>query len=57
MASVINREFQSWSPGHTNDYITDNCFFDRNAALTSKNKHWLAPNQDIMPDWGDMSTC
>jgi hypothetical protein len=33
------------------------CFSSKHAALGSKNKDWLARNQDDVSEWRDMSTC
>ena len=32
------------------------CFFAKHAVLKSKNKDWLAWNQDSNSEWSDMST-
>jgi hypothetical protein len=32
------------------------CFSAKHAALTRKNKDWLARNQDNVSEWSDMST-
>ena len=43
--------------GQTKDYkIGICCFSIKHAALRSKNKDWLAKNQDNVSEWSDMST-
>jgi hypothetical protein len=32
------------------------CFTAKHASLRSKNKYWVARNQNNVPEWGDMST-
>ena len=54
-SSLVDRGFEPWS-GETKDYkIGICCFSTKYAALTRKNKDWLAQNQDIVFVWGDMS--
>ena len=56
-SSVINRELKSRS-GQTMDYNIGVCCVSANhAALRSKNKNWLAQNQDNVSEWSDMSMC
>jgi hypothetical protein len=45
--------------GQTKDYkIVICCFFHvKQAALMRKSKGWLAPNQDNVLEWGNMSIC
>ena len=54
-SSVLDRDQLSCQ---TKDFETDICFFffDNQAALCSKSKDLLAPNQDNVPEWIDMST-
>ena len=41
----------------TKDYkISIGCFSAKHAALKSKSKEWMAGNQDMCPEWSDMST-
>ena len=45
-SSVIDRGFESRS-GQTKDYVIGNCCIsDKHITLKSKNKDWLARNQD-----------
>jgi hypothetical protein len=42
--------------GQISDYnIGICCFFAKHVALRSKNKDWLAGNQNNVSEWGDMS--
>jgi hypothetical protein len=53
--SVVDRELEPWS-GQTKDYkIGICCFSTKEAALRSKNKDWLARNQNDVSEWDDMS--
>jgi hypothetical protein len=55
---VISRGFEPRS-GQTRDYTIGICCFSaKHADLRSKNKDWLAQNQDTkyMSKWSDMST-
>ena len=54
-SSAVKREFESRS-GQTKDYeIGICCLFAKHASLRRKSKDWLAPNQDNVFEWGDMS--
>ena len=55
-SSGVDRGFEPWS-SQTKDYkIGICCFSAKHSALTSKNKDWLARNQDNMSQWSDMFT-
>ena len=56
-SSAEDRGFETrW--GQTKDYkIGVCCFSAEHAALRSKNKDWLAPNQNNVSKWSDMSIC
>jgi len=55
-SSAVDRGFKPRS-GQTKDYkIGICCFTAKNAALRSKNKDWLAQNQNNVSEWSDMST-
>jgi hypothetical protein len=42
--------------GQTKEYkIGIYCFSAKHAALRRMTKDWLAPNQDNVPEWDDMS--
>ena len=44
--------------GQTKDYqIGIYCFSAKHSALRSKNKDWLAQNQNNVFEWNDISTC
>ena len=50
-SGAVDRGFDPWS-GQTKDYKTGiYCFSAKHAAFRSKNKHWLARNQVIVPEW------
>ena len=52
-SSTVDREFE---PCQTKDYEIYICYFSaKHATLRSKNKDWLSQNQDIIPEWSDMS--
>ena len=54
-SSAVDRGFEPQS-GQTIDYKIDICcFFAKHAALRRKSKGWLAQNQDIVSEWGDIS--
>ena len=54
-SSVVDRGFEPQS-GQTKDYKIDICCFSaKHGALRRKSKDWLAPNQDNVSKWGDMS--
>ena len=54
-SSAVDRGFEPRF-GQTKDYEIDICCIPSNhAALRSKNKDWLARNQDNVSKWGDMS--
>ena len=55
-------QWLAWSPrvqemvGQIKDYkISIYCFSAKHAVLMSKNKDWLARNQNNVSEWGDMS--
>ena len=55
--SVVDCGFDTLS-GQTNDYkIGICCFSTKHIALESKNKDWLAWNQDNVLELGNMLTC
>ena len=55
-SSAVDRGFDPRS-GQTKDYeIGICCFSAKHAALRSKNKDWLARNQNNVSEWSDMST-
>jgi hypothetical protein len=52
---VVDRGFEPWYD-ETKDYEIGICCFPTNhAALRSKSKDWLAPNQDNVTKWSCMS--
>ena len=51
--SAVNRVFEARS-GQTIDIVIC-CYSTKHALLFSKNKHWLAQNQDYVTEWSDMS--
>jgi hypothetical protein len=56
-SSVVTDELMPVS-GQTRDYkISICCFSAKNAALRSKNKMWLARNQNNVSERSDMSLC
>jgi hypothetical protein len=56
-SSTVDRGFEPRS-GQTKDYkIGICCFSAKHAALRSKNKDWLAQNQNNVSEWSDMSIC
>jgi hypothetical protein len=51
----VDRWFEPRS-GQTKDYkIGICCFSAKHTAIRRKSKDWLARNQDIVSEWGDMS--
>jgi hypothetical protein len=55
VSSAVDRGFEPRS-GLTKEYkICISCFSANHAALSRKNKDWLAWNQDNVSEWGDMS--
>ena len=55
--SVVDHGFEPRS-GQIKDYkIGICCFSAKHAALRRKSKDWLAPNQDNVLEWGNMSIC
>jgi hypothetical protein len=55
-SSAVDHVFEHCS-GQTKDYkIGICCFSTKHAALRSKNKDWLAQNQNNVSEWGNMST-
>ena len=56
-SSVVDRVFEPWL-SQAKDYEIDICCFSpKHAVLSSKNKDWLARNQDDVSEWGDVSIC
>ena len=56
-SSAVDRGFEPWS-GQTKDYAISICYFsDKQSALRSKSKYWLALNENNGPGRSDMSTC
>ena len=54
-SSTADRGFEPRS-GQTKDYeIGICCYSAKHATLRRKSKDWLAPNQDNVSEWGDMS--
>ena len=54
-SSVVDRGFESRF-GQTKDYkIGIWCFSAKHTPLRSKSKDWLAPNQNNVSEWGNMS--
>jgi hypothetical protein len=52
-SSVVDRVFDL-----TEDYkIGICCFSAKHTAFRRQSKDWLAPNQDNVSEWGDMSIC
>ena len=57
ISSTVDREFEPQS-GESKNYKVGICYFSaKYTALRSKNKNWLAQNQDNESEWSDMSTC
>ena len=55
-SSAADRGFES-QYGQTKDYrISICCFTAKHTTLRSKNKDWLAWNQNNMSEWSNMST-
>ena len=55
VSSAVDRGFEPRS-GLTKEYkICISYFSAKHAALSRKNKDWLAWNQDNVSEWGDMS--
>ena len=55
-SNVVDCGFEPWL-GQTKDYEIDICYFSaKHAALRTKNKDWLAWNQNNVSEWSDMST-
>ena len=55
MSNAVGRAFYLRSD-QTKDYkIGICCFSTKHVALRRKSKDWLARNQDIVSEWGDMS--
>ena len=55
MSNAVGRAYYPRS-GQTKDYkIGIYCFSTKYVALRRKSKDWLARNQDIVSEWGDMS--
>jgi tRNA U38,U39,U40 pseudouridine synthase TruA len=56
VSSAVNRGFDPRS-AQTKDYKFGICCFSaKHATLKSKNKDWLARNQNNASEWSDMST-
>jgi hypothetical protein len=54
-SSAVDRGFEPRS-GLTTDYTIGMCCFSaKHVALRSKGKDWLARNQNIVSEWGNMS--
>jgi hypothetical protein len=54
-SSAVDYGFKPWS-GQTKDYkIGICCCSTKHTPLRSKSKDWLAPNQNNVSEWGDMS--
>jgi hypothetical protein len=55
-SSAVDHGFEPRS-GQTKEYIIGICCFTaKHAALRSKNKDWLAQNQNNVSEWSDTST-
>jgi hypothetical protein len=54
-SSAVDRGFEPRSGQSTEYKIGMCCFSAKHAALMSKNKDWLARNQNNVSEWGDMS--
>ena len=54
-SSAGDREFEPRSGQSTEYKIGMCCFSAKHAALMSKNKDWLARNQNNVSEWSDMS--
>ena len=55
-SSAVDHGFKPRS-GQTKDYkIGICCFSAKHTALRRKSKDWLAPNQNKVSEWSDMST-
>jgi hypothetical protein len=55
--SAVDRGFKPRS-GQTKDFqIGIYCFSAKHAVVRRKKKDWLAPNQDNVSKWDDMSIC
>ena len=54
-SSAVDRGFEPRSGQSTEYKIGICCFSAKHAALMSKNKDWLARNQNNVSEWGDMS--
>ena len=55
LSSVVHYGFDPLSY-HTKDYKTGICCFSsKRAAFSTKNKDWLARNQNNVSEWSDMS--
>ena len=55
-STTADGEFEPQS-GQAKDYKIDICRFSfKHEALKSKNKNWLAQNQDNVSEWSDIST-
>ena len=54
-SSAVDRGFEPRSGQSTEYKIGICCFPAKHAALMSKNKDWLARNQNNVSEWGDMS--
>jgi hypothetical protein len=56
VSSAVDHGFEPRS-GQTKDYkIGICCFSAKHASLRRKSKDWLAPNQNNVSEWSDMST-
>jgi hypothetical protein len=54
--SGVDRGFKSRSSQSKDYTICFCCFSTKHAVLRRKRKDWLARNQDIVSEWGDLST-
>ena len=55
MVSAVARGFELWSCQNKDYEIGICCFSTKHAALRSKNKDWLARNQNNVVEWSDLS--
>ena len=56
-SSAVDRGFDPWSGQTKDNKKVICCFSAKHAALRSKNKDWLARNQDNVSKWGDLTIC
>ena len=55
-SSVVDRGFEPRSGQTKDNKIGICCFSAKRETLRSKNKEWLARNQDNVSGWGDITT-